>query len=234
MQDGEGCLNSGPGRMAEGWTTGDCPCPPPPTPLPSPQPPSNCPPLLTRSGVLELEVLVLKLVPIDALPSGAVAASEVPSLAHEARDHSVEAGALVPKPLLPSAQGTEVLCSVGRSVGSLQTAAMCTAVCQVDWSGCGECHTHCAPARVVGRLSLASVGGLHSALDGLGPQPRKPGKASQPCWKGGNAPLCTSCCSHTITGRIGLKSRVKLESPRYVGASLLLQMLRDSCSAHVR
>ena len=69
--------------------------------------------VLTRASVLEFEVLVLKLVPVDALAPGAVTASEVPSLAHEAWDHSVEFGALVAEPFLPCTQGTEIFCREG-------------------------------------------------------------------------------------------------------------------------
>jgi len=63
----------------------------------------------SRSSVLQLEVLVLELVAIDGLAPGAIPGSEVTTLAHEVRDHPVEAGSLESESLLPSAQCTEVL-----------------------------------------------------------------------------------------------------------------------------
>jgi len=62
----------------------------------------------TRSSMLLLKVLISKLLPVDALATGSVAASEVSGLAHEVRDHPVEDGAFVAEPLLPRAQSTEV------------------------------------------------------------------------------------------------------------------------------
>lgn len=73
----------------------------------------NCPVLeikiSTRSGVLECEVFVLKLVAVDGLAPCAVVFGEVSPLAHEVGDHTVECAALVAEPLLSSAEGTEVL-----------------------------------------------------------------------------------------------------------------------------
>ena len=79
---------------------------------PGPHPPPHCDHThpLTRSGVLEIEVLILKLVAVDTLPPSAVVIGEVPSLTHEPRDHTVEDGAFVPEPFLSSAEGPEVLC----------------------------------------------------------------------------------------------------------------------------
>ena len=71
---------------------------------------------LTRSGVLQAEVLVLKLVAVDGLPSSAVPSSEVSTLAHEVGDDTVETGALVAESLLSSAESTEVLSSLGDHV----------------------------------------------------------------------------------------------------------------------
>jgi hypothetical protein len=71
----------------------------------------------TRSGVLELEVLIRELVSVDALSAGAVVGCEVASLAHEVWDDAVEGAALVAEALLASAQGTEVLSSLGDNVG---------------------------------------------------------------------------------------------------------------------
>lgn len=44
----------------------------------------------TRSSVLQLEVLISKLQSIDRLPSSPIVVSEIPTLAHELRDHPVE------------------------------------------------------------------------------------------------------------------------------------------------
>ena len=71
---------------------------------------------LTRSGVLQAEVLVLKLVAVDGLPSGTISSGEVASLTHEVGDDAVEAGALVAEALLAGAEGTEVLSSLGDHV----------------------------------------------------------------------------------------------------------------------
>ena len=49
------------------------------------------------------------LLSVDGLSTSSVAAGEVPSLAHEAGDHTVERTALVAKTLLTSAECTEVL-----------------------------------------------------------------------------------------------------------------------------
>ena len=66
--------------------------------------------------MLQLEVLVLELGPVDALPSGPVEFGEITPLDHEVRDYPVE-DAPVKRQLLPrlshavftSAQGSEVL-----------------------------------------------------------------------------------------------------------------------------
>ena len=76
--------------------------------------PSNA--ALTRSSVLQTEVLVLELVAVDGLAPGAVAGSEVSSLAHEVGDDAVEGGALVAEALLSGAESTEVLGSLGDHV----------------------------------------------------------------------------------------------------------------------
>ena len=70
----------------------------------------------SRSGVLQGEVLVLELVAIDGLASGAVSSGEVTSLAHEAGNDPVEAGSLESKTLLSSAESTEVLRSLRHDV----------------------------------------------------------------------------------------------------------------------
>jgi len=70
----------------------------------------------SRSSVLQTEVLVLELVAVDGLAPGAVAGSEVSSLAHEVGDDAVEGGALVAEALLSGAESTEVLGSLGDHV----------------------------------------------------------------------------------------------------------------------
>jgi hypothetical protein len=73
-----------------------------------------------------LKVLVLELLPIDALASRAVSLREVSALDHEALDDAVEDGALVVKRLaggadafLAGAQGAEILGGLGHDVGVL-------------------------------------------------------------------------------------------------------------------
>lgn len=70
----------------------------------------------TRSGVLQLEVLVGELLAVDGLAAGSVAVGEVSSLNHEVGNNAVEDGALVVEglsrladSLLSGAQRTEVL-----------------------------------------------------------------------------------------------------------------------------
>ena len=72
---------------------------------------TNPPPLLTRLGVLQLEILILKLVAIDAFATSSITLGEVTPLAHELRNDAVESGALVTKAFLTSAEYTEVLCN---------------------------------------------------------------------------------------------------------------------------
>ena len=70
----------------------------------------------TRSGVLQLKVLVGKLFAIDRLAPGAVARGEVAALAHELSDNAVERGSLemellahLAHALLTGAERAEVL-----------------------------------------------------------------------------------------------------------------------------
>lgn len=92
---------------------------------------------ITRSSVLQLEVLIRKLPPIDGLPSSSIVISKVTSLkthmtvielqhhigkqktqkrtrgtylAHELRNHPVEGRPLVTKAMFPCAQCPEVFC----------------------------------------------------------------------------------------------------------------------------
>ena len=68
--------------------------------------------ILTRSSVLQGEVLIFELITIDGLSSSTVSSSEVSTLAHEVGDHTVEGGALEAVPLLTGAQSAEVLTSL--------------------------------------------------------------------------------------------------------------------------
>ena len=71
-----------------------------------------------RASVLELEILVLELVPVDGLAAGAVVVGEVPTLAHEVGDHAVEGGTPVPESFLSSAKSAEVLRRLWDNIGS--------------------------------------------------------------------------------------------------------------------
>jgi len=78
----------------------------------------------TGASVPQVEVLVLELLAVDALTSGAVAAGEVTTLEHELGDDAVEAGALVVEglaalssALLAGAESAEVLSGLGDLVG---------------------------------------------------------------------------------------------------------------------
>lgn len=62
--------------------------------------------------MLQLEVFILKLVPIDGFTTSAVASCEVSSLNHKLLDDTVEVGSFVAKSLLASGKGTEVLRSL--------------------------------------------------------------------------------------------------------------------------
>lgn len=100
---------------------------------------------LTRSGVLQLKVLIRKLPPVDRLPSSSVVVGEIPPLrthtcvsaapaadrrpggtrsrshlTHELRDHPVEGGALVTEAVFSCAQRPEVLCGTDPSIRSSQ------------------------------------------------------------------------------------------------------------------
>lgn len=78
----------------------------------------------TRAGVLLDEVLVGELGAVDRLAAGPVPGGEVAALAHEPRDHAVEARALVVEglpgaagALLPGAERAEVLRRARHHVG---------------------------------------------------------------------------------------------------------------------
>lgn len=71
-----------------------------------------------RASVTQVEVLISKLLAIDGLPTCSIPISEVTTLTHEVRNHTMEGAALVAKAFLPSAQGTEVLSSLGHNISS--------------------------------------------------------------------------------------------------------------------
>lgn len=71
-----------------------------------------------RAGVLQVEVLVLELVAVDRLATGAVVVLEVTTLAHEVRDHTVEDRALVAEPFLAGAERAEVLARLWDDIGT--------------------------------------------------------------------------------------------------------------------
>ena len=72
----------------------------------------------SRSGVLQLEVLVFELVAVDGLASSSVVVGEVSALAHEVGDHAVEGGSLVAHSLFTSAKSTEILGGPGDHIRS--------------------------------------------------------------------------------------------------------------------
>ena len=72
--------------------------------------PGNTQPAMgTWSCMLQLEVLICKLLAVDAPATSSIVLGEVTSLAHEVRDDPVESAALESEALLACAQGTEVL-----------------------------------------------------------------------------------------------------------------------------
>lgn len=71
-----------------------------------------------RAGVLQGEVLVLELVAVDRLATGAVVVLEVATLAHEVRDHAVEDRAFVAETLLAGAERAEVLARLRDDIGT--------------------------------------------------------------------------------------------------------------------
>ena len=73
---------------------------------------------LTRSSVLQLEVLILKLVSINGLATSTIMVSKVTSLTHELRNDTVERWSPVAKAPLASAKSTEVF---GRARNDIST-----------------------------------------------------------------------------------------------------------------
>ena len=79
----------------------------------------------TGASVLEGEVLISELLTVDGLTTGAVAASEVTTLAHEVVDDTMEGGALeveglagLAHALLAGAEATEILGGLGDNVSA--------------------------------------------------------------------------------------------------------------------
>jgi len=72
----------------------------------------------SRSGVLQLEVLVFELVAVDGLAPSSVVVGEVTALAHKVGDHAVEGGSLVSHSLFTSAKSTEILSGLGDHIRS--------------------------------------------------------------------------------------------------------------------
>jgi len=70
------------------------------------------------AGVLQDEVLIGKLLAIDGLATSSIVVGEVSTLTHEVGDDTVEGGVLEADALLPGAQGTEVLSSLGHNIGT--------------------------------------------------------------------------------------------------------------------
>ena len=68
------------------------------------------------NGMFFLEVLVLEFVAVDGFSSSAVVGGEVSSLSHEVVDDTVESTSLVSESLLPGAESSEVLSSLGDDV----------------------------------------------------------------------------------------------------------------------
>jgi hypothetical protein len=74
----------------------------------------------TGSGMLEREVFIGKLVPVDGFPAGTIVIGKVPSLAHKARDDAMEGGTRKTESLFPSAESTKVLGGLGDNVTAVQ------------------------------------------------------------------------------------------------------------------
>ena len=67
-------------------------------------------------GVLQLEVLIIKLGSIDGLSTCSISLGEVSALDHEVLDHTVERRVLVAEALFACAESAEVLCCLWRSL----------------------------------------------------------------------------------------------------------------------
>lgn len=62
-----------------------------------------------RPCMLELEILICKLLTVDGFTSCAILTGEIPPLAHEVWNDTMEGTPFVPEAFLPSAQGPEIL-----------------------------------------------------------------------------------------------------------------------------
>lgn len=62
----------------------------------------------SRASVLQGEVLIGELRPVNGLAASAIVVGEVAPLAHKIRDDAVESGALIAEALFPRAQGAEI------------------------------------------------------------------------------------------------------------------------------
>ena len=66
--------------------------------------------------MLKVEMLIIKILPIDGLATSAFMAYEVTTLAHKSQNYSVKAGNFITITFLPSAQSMKVFCSFCNSV----------------------------------------------------------------------------------------------------------------------
>ena len=83
--------------------------------------------------MLQLEVLIFKLLAVDASAAGAVAVREVTTLDHEAGDDAVEGASLVAVALLAGAQRAKVRTRLGADVAAqLESDAASTTVPDAD------------------------------------------------------------------------------------------------------
>jgi len=71
---------------------------------------------LSGLGMLELEVLIGEFLSVDRLATSAVALGEVPALAHELRNYTMETGSLVSVTILVGAELAEVTSGLGDNV----------------------------------------------------------------------------------------------------------------------
>merc|ERR1711997_347833 len=101
--------------------------------------------------VLQSEVLVLELVPVDRLSASSVSSGEVSALEHEVLDDSMEGAALVSLRLLPGGQRGKVLHSSGHHISKqsdLDGSSVCSANGDVEEDFLGHLGT---------RLSIRSA-----------------------------------------------------------------------------
>lgn len=74
--------------------------------------------------VLEDEVFIIKLLPVDGFAAGAVVVGEVSGLAHELGDDAVEAAAFEAKSFLVGAEAAEILCVGSKGEGGESCAPL--------------------------------------------------------------------------------------------------------------